>query len=148
MHQPPHLIGARVLLRQDWVSVFHGGTGTITIKDHASGKTLLTAKIPLTPGPLVVVVCLHCTVTLSRARIHTAGWAPPADYDSGVASQPSSYSRGACSCLAQSGEGHLATERAQEHRNYRRVVRATRPRLGSSALQPGVSKIERVRHTI
>ena len=99
-HQPPHLIGARVSLRQDWVSVFHGGTGTITIKDHASGKTLLTAKIPLTPGPLVVVVCLHCTVALSRARIHTAGWAGPADYDSGVASQPSSYSRGACSCLA------------------------------------------------
>lgn len=31
-------------------------TGTITIKDHATGKTLLSTKIPLTPGPLVVVV--------------------------------------------------------------------------------------------
>eukprot|EP01052_Picozoa_sp_SAG31_P044413 SAG31_NODE_7731_length_1607_cov_1.060345_2_plen_202_part_01 len=40
----------------DWVSVFKGGTGTITLKDHASGATLLSAKIPLTPGPLVVVV--------------------------------------------------------------------------------------------
>ena len=39
----------------DWVSVFHGGQGTITLKD-ASGATLLTTTIPLTPGPLVVVV--------------------------------------------------------------------------------------------
>ena len=40
----------------DWVSVFHGGTGTITITDHSAGTTLLTMQIPLTPGPLVVVV--------------------------------------------------------------------------------------------
>ena len=26
--------------------------GTITIKDHATGATLLTEKIPLTPGPV------------------------------------------------------------------------------------------------
>lgn len=38
-----------------WVNVFHGGSGTITLKDHASGSTLLTTTIPLTPGPLVVV---------------------------------------------------------------------------------------------
>ena len=30
--------------------------GTITIKDSGSGATLLSTKIPLTPGPLVVVV--------------------------------------------------------------------------------------------
>jgi hypothetical protein len=40
----------------DWVSVFSGGKGTITLKDHASGATLLSTSIPLTPGPLVVVV--------------------------------------------------------------------------------------------
>jgi hypothetical protein len=58
------IIEACMLLRQDWVSIFHGGVGSITIKDHESGKTLLTAKIPLTPGPLVVVVRLP--------RIHAA----------------------------------------------------------------------------
>ncbi len=40
----------------DWVSVFAGGKGTITLKDHTTGAVLLTAAIPLTPGPLVVVV--------------------------------------------------------------------------------------------
>ena len=40
----------------DWVSVFHGGKGTITITDHAAGTKLLKVQIPLTPGPLVVVV--------------------------------------------------------------------------------------------
>jgi hypothetical protein len=38
------------------VSVFVGGSGTITLKDHDTGATLLSAKIPLTPGPLVVVI--------------------------------------------------------------------------------------------
>ena len=32
------------------------GKGTITIKDSGSGATLLTTAIPLTPGPLVVVI--------------------------------------------------------------------------------------------
>ena len=40
----------------DWVSIFHGGSGTISIKQHSSGTVLLTRKIPLTPGPLVVVI--------------------------------------------------------------------------------------------
>ena len=40
----------------DWVSIFRGGSGTIVIKDHASGQKLLTTTIPLTPGPLVVVI--------------------------------------------------------------------------------------------
>jgi len=48
--------GYRFSQFSDWVSVFHGGKGTIDIKDHTSGATLLSTEIPLTPGPLVVVV--------------------------------------------------------------------------------------------
>eukprot|EP01052_Picozoa_sp_SAG31_P055810 SAG31_NODE_15625_length_746_cov_0.935085_1_plen_128_part_10 len=40
----------------DWISIFKGGTGTITIREHDSGKILLHTQIPLTPGPLVVVI--------------------------------------------------------------------------------------------
>ena len=36
--------------------MFVGGVGTITLLDNSTGATLLTATIPLTPGPLVVVV--------------------------------------------------------------------------------------------
>ena len=36
--------------------MFAGGKGTITLKDHTTGSILLTTAIPLTPGPLVVVV--------------------------------------------------------------------------------------------
>ena len=39
--------GYRFSQFSDWVNVFHGGFGTITLKDHASGATLLTEKIPL-----------------------------------------------------------------------------------------------------
>jgi hypothetical protein len=53
-----------VLRGQDWVSVFHGGAGTITIKDHATGATYLTAQIPLTPGPSVVVIKDSCALLL------------------------------------------------------------------------------------
>ena len=45
--------GYRFSQFSDWVSVFHSGKGTIVIKDHVSGATLLTTDIPLTPGPLV-----------------------------------------------------------------------------------------------
>eukprot|EP01047_Picozoa_sp_COSAG01_P033847 COSAG01_NODE_2510_length_7546_cov_498.494427_2_plen_149_part_00 len=38
------------------ISVFSKGHGTMTVKDHNSGAALLTATIPLTPGPLVVVI--------------------------------------------------------------------------------------------
>ena len=48
--------GYRFSQFSDWVSVFVGGTGTITLTDNSTGSALLTAKIPLTPGPLVVVV--------------------------------------------------------------------------------------------
>eukprot|EP01043_Picozoa_sp_COSAG02_P058348 COSAG02_NODE_7246_length_3098_cov_4.532844_3_plen_225_part_00 len=40
----------------DWLNIFSAGAGQITVKDHSSGKILLTATIPLTPGPLLVVV--------------------------------------------------------------------------------------------
>ena len=39
-----------------WTSIFHGGTGTIEVREHGSGTALLTATIPLTPGPLVIVI--------------------------------------------------------------------------------------------
>jgi hypothetical protein len=55
----------------DWVSVFAGGKGTITLKDNSTGDTLLTAVIPLTPGPLVVAgvhPVHHPDLTLSCLR--------------------------------------------------------------------------------
>jgi len=42
-----------------WVDVFHGGTGQVTVWERTSGgrgQQLLTMQIPLTPGPLVVVI--------------------------------------------------------------------------------------------
>ena len=45
----------------DWISIFHGGEGTIEVKEHGSGTVLLNTKIPLTPGPLVVVIKDSCT---------------------------------------------------------------------------------------
>ena len=40
----------------EWLNIFSPGAGQITVKDHSSGDVLLTATIPLTPGPLLVVV--------------------------------------------------------------------------------------------
>ena len=41
----------------DWVNVFKPGTGTITVSEAGSKTPLYTlSKIPLTPGPLVVVI--------------------------------------------------------------------------------------------
>lgn len=44
----------------DWVNVFKPGTGTITIWENVNGKRgdqlYKLSKIPLTPGPLVVVI--------------------------------------------------------------------------------------------
>ena len=39
-----------------FIAVLSGGKGTIVIKDSATGATLLSTPIPLTPGPLVVVL--------------------------------------------------------------------------------------------
>ena len=40
-----------------WVSIFHGGTGAISVwasSGGTRGALLMTETIPLTPGPLVV----------------------------------------------------------------------------------------------
>ena len=67
--------GYRYAQFSDWVSIFHGGTGQIVITDHGTGKTLLTTSIPLTPGPLVVVIKDLCasTTTTSRLRVSVIG---------------------------------------------------------------------------
>ena len=43
-----------------WISIFRAGSGTITLSDHATKAKLFSTKIPLTPGPLVVVVKDSC----------------------------------------------------------------------------------------
>jgi hypothetical protein len=54
----------------DWVSIFHGGSGTITIKQHSTGTVLLKTSLPLTPGPLVVVIkCATAQVAVAAAAL-------------------------------------------------------------------------------
>lgn len=61
--------GYRFSQFSDWVSIFHGGTGTITIKDHDTGATLLSAEIPLTPGPATASWTNRChQLSLSLAQ--------------------------------------------------------------------------------
>jgi len=56
----------------DWLNVFSAGSGTITIKDHATGATLLTEKIPLTPGPVRMrsIVSVRSNTALDPAVIY------------------------------------------------------------------------------
>ena len=40
----------------EWLDIFRAGAGHLTIENNSTGEVLLTATIPLTPGPLLVVV--------------------------------------------------------------------------------------------
>jgi hypothetical protein len=63
--------GFRFAKFSDWVSVFHGGTGTIVIKEHGSTTVLLKADIPLTPGDHTAVRMMTKTFTHPGVPYHS-----------------------------------------------------------------------------
>ena len=72
-----------------WVEVFHIGTGTMDVYENVNGQRgplLLTAEIPLTPGPLVVVTKNYWPPNNQFTSIETiaASYVPPVGPDTGV----------------------------------------------------------------
>jgi hypothetical protein len=69
----------------NWVEIFHNGDGEITITE-VGGSKLVTKTIPLTPGPLVVVIKdLWPPLKASSIETIAASYVPePIPTDSGV----------------------------------------------------------------